>query len=120
MKRLSTLTLTLAAVSILWSCVSKQENMENRMREFISSYELKVIPLYRDAALASWNANIPYNEEWAKSEKASFELAKSIPTACNPGMRSEGIRMVKILLPSAELLYNFYLGRSIHLCSQNR
>ncbi len=58
MKRLATLTLTLAAISLLWSCVSKQDKMENRMREFITSYELKSIPLYREAALASWNANI--------------------------------------------------------------
>jgi hypothetical protein len=55
MKRLATLTLTLTAISLLWSCVSKQDKMENRMREFITSYELKSIPLYHEAALASWN-----------------------------------------------------------------
>jgi len=32
--------------------------MENRIKQFIADYEAKVIPLYKEANLASWNANI--------------------------------------------------------------
>ncbi len=45
-------------LTLLWSCTSKQEKMENRMRNFISAYEQAIIPLYKESALASWEANI--------------------------------------------------------------
>ncbi|MEZ5020863.1 MAG: hypothetical protein R2756_12240 [Bacteroidales bacterium] len=60
-------------MALLWSCNSKQEKMENRMNNFISSYENELIPLYRESALASWEANITgTDEDWARNEKASL------------------------------------------------
>ena len=60
-------------MALLWSCNSKQEKMENRMKNFISSYENELIPLYRESALASWEANITgTDEDWARNEKASL------------------------------------------------
>ena len=77
MKRIALVIITALAITIFWSCTSKHEKMENRMKAFISAYEAKAIPLYRETALASWNANITgTNEDFAKSEKASFEYAK--------------------------------------------
>lgn len=118
MKKLKILMLTLAAISLLWSCVSKQEKMETRMREFISSYEIKVIPLYRDAALASWNANITgTDEDWAKSEKASFELAKiytdSLAIMELKELKESGMVKDSLLSRQLELLYNSYLGGQV-------
>ena len=37
--------------------------MENRLKAFISSYEEKIIPLYKEMALSSWNANITGSDE---------------------------------------------------------
>jgi len=42
----------------LLSCTSKQADMENRLRKFITEYEKKVIPLYRESALADWATKI--------------------------------------------------------------
>ena len=43
MKRL--ILYLMVIMTMFWSCTSKQEKMENRMREFISAYEAKIIPL---------------------------------------------------------------------------
>jgi len=43
------------------------------MREFISSYEEKIIPLYKESALSSWEANVTGTDEaWARNEQASL------------------------------------------------
>jgi peptidyl-dipeptidase A len=77
MKKSILLVICTIVITFLMLCTSKQEKMENRMKKFISDYEAKVIPLYKEASLASWNANITGTDaDWAKSEKASFELAR--------------------------------------------
>lgn len=100
------------------SCTSKQEKMENRMREFISAYEEKVIPLYREAALASWDANISgSDEDWSRSEKASLELAKvyTDKAAFNElkTLKQSGLVKDSLLARQLELLYNSYLGGQV-------
>ncbi|NSW95313.1 MAG: M2 family metallopeptidase, partial [Bacteroidales bacterium] len=105
-------------IAIFPSCTSKQEKMENRMREFISAYEEKVIPLYRQANLASWEANISgTDEDWAKSEKASLELAKvyTDKTAFNElkTLKESGLVKDSLLARQLELLYNSYLGGQV-------
>jgi len=118
MKRSSTLVLTLMAVLLLWSCVSRQEKMENLMRDFISSYEKKVVPLYRDATLASWNANVTgTDDDWAKSEKASFGLAKiytdTSAFARLKELKESGQVKDSILARELDILYNAYLGGQV-------
>lgn len=118
MKRSILLVIIAVAVSILWSCTSKKEKMEKRMKEFISVYELKAVPLYRESALASWNANITgTNEDWAKSEKASFEFAKifsdSTAFADLKEIKESGLVQDSILARQLELLYNAYLGGQV-------
>jgi peptidyl-dipeptidase A len=110
----------LSAIVVLMavSCTSKQEKMENRMKSFIQSYEAKVIPLYRESALASWNANISgKDEDFAKSEKASFELARlytdSAAFAELKAIKESGEVKDSILLREIELLYNAYLGGQV-------
>ena len=74
----STLFLTSAILIVLTSsCISKQEKMETRLKKFISAFEEKTIPLYREMSLTSWDANISGSDEsWKKSEKASFSYQK--------------------------------------------
>jgi peptidyl-dipeptidase A len=118
MKKLFLISVSLLTLSILWECTSKQETMENRMKAFIAAYEAKVIPLYRESALASWNANITgTNVDFAKSQKASYEYAKlfsdSGAFAELKEIRESKAVQDPILLRQLELLFNGYLGGQV-------
>ena len=88
------------------------------MKSFISVYEGKAIPLYKESALASWNASISgTTEDYSKSEKASFDYAKIFT---DKNAFSE-LRMIKesksmkdpLLIRQLELLYDSYLGGQV-------
>jgi peptidyl-dipeptidase A len=105
-------------ITSFWSCTSKQEKMENRMKAFVASYESKAIPLYRESALASWNANVTgTNEDFAKSEKASFDFAKiftdSKAFAELKEIKESNAMQDPILVREMEILYNGYLGGQV-------
>ena len=118
MKKTTLIIITALTISFFWSCTSKQEKMENRMKAFISSYEKKAIPLYKESALTSWNANITgTNEDYAKSEKASFEYAKiftdSMAFAELKQIKESQAMKDPLLVRQLELLYNGYLGGQV-------
>jgi len=118
MKKYLLPALWVLAVSILFSCTSKQERAETRMRDFISAYEEKVIPLYKDAALASWNANVTGTDaDWAKSEKASFELSKFFTDSTAflelKELKESGLVKDSLLARQLDLIYNSYLGGQV-------
>jgi peptidyl-dipeptidase A len=118
MKKLNSVFVTALIVIILSSCTSKQEKMENSMKAFIAGYETKAIPLYRESALASWNANISGTaEDFAKSEKASFEYARifSDSVAFNELKKIKESLAIKdsLLNRQLDLLYNAYLGGQV-------
>jgi len=103
---------------MLWSCSPNQEKMENRMKEFVSGYEAKIIPLYKESALASWNANITgTDEDWAKSEKASIAFISFFTDtesfAALKEMKESGLVKDPLLARQLELLYNSYLAGQI-------
>ena len=88
------------------------------MKSFISAYEAKAIPLYKESAIASWNANITGTaEDYSKSEKASFEYAKIFTDS----IAFEELKTIKesqamkdpLLIRQLELLYNSYLGGQV-------
>ena len=88
------------------------------MRSFITSYESKVIPLYKESALASWNANVTgSNEDFAKSEKASFEFARLFTDkqafAELKEIKESGTVQDLLLARQLELLYNNFLGGQV-------
>jgi peptidyl-dipeptidase A len=118
MKKSILLVVCTIAITFLMLCTSKQEKMENRMKQFVSDYEAKVIPLYKEASLASWNANITGTDaDWAKSEKASFELARiftdSTAFAELKELKLSGLVTDSLLVRQLELLYNAYLGGQV-------
>jgi peptidyl-dipeptidase A len=118
MKRITLIIITALAILIFWSCISKQEKMENLMKAFISSFEQKAIPLYKASALASWNANITGTaEDYAESEKASFEYAKiftdSIAFAELKKVKESKALVDPLLVRQLELLYNSFLGGQV-------
>jgi peptidyl-dipeptidase A len=109
---------TVVIISLLWSCTSKQEKMENRMKEFVYAYEARTIPLYRNMTISSWNANITgTNEDFAKSEKASFEYAKIFTDtkAFDELKEIKESQALKdpLLVRQVELLYDSYLGGQV-------
>jgi len=88
------------------------------MKTFISTYEAKAIPLSKAAAIASWNANITgTTEDYAKSEKASFEYAKiftdSISFAELRKIKESRAMKDPLLIRQLDLLYNSYLGGQV-------
>lgn len=114
MKKRTLLLITVTIAALGWSCTSKQEKTENRMREFISRYEAKVVPLYREAGMASWNAEVSGTDEnWAKSEKASFELEKVFSDAGAfaelKEIKESGLVKDSLLARQLDILYNAYL-----------
>jgi peptidyl-dipeptidase A len=116
-KHFALLTVASSAL-LLFSCVSEQVKMENRMKQFISTYEEKVIPLYREASLASWNANVTgKDEDYATSEKASFALANlytdSVAFAELRKLKESGEVKDTLLARQLELIYNAYLGGQV-------
>jgi peptidyl-dipeptidase A len=118
MKRTALIIVIVLTISILWSCKSKQEKMENRLKAFISAFEARSVPLYRENALASWNANITgTNEDFAKSEKASFEYAKIFTDSISFAELKKIIESQTVqdplLVRQLELLYNGYLGGQV-------
>jgi peptidyl-dipeptidase A len=118
MKKQTILIFVAMIISLLWSCTSKQERMEKRMKEFISAYETKAIPLYISNSLASWNANVTgTKEDWAKSEKASFEFARiftdSAAFAELSTIKESGAVRDPLLARQLELLFNGYQGGQV-------
>ncbi len=115
----STFVLTLILIlQLSWTCTSKQEKMEKRLQTFIKAYEAKIIPLYREMNLSSWDANISgTNEAWSKSEKASFNYAKVFTdtVAFNElkEIRDAGVVKDSLLARQLEILYNAYLGGQV-------
>jgi len=88
------------------------------MNAFISTYEAKAIPLYKASALASWNANVSgTSEDYARSEKASFEYAKiftdSIAFKELKVIRESQVMKDPLLVRQFDLLYNSYLGGQV-------
>jgi peptidyl-dipeptidase A len=118
MRKIATLIITVMAITALWSCTSKQEKMENRIKKFISDYEAKAKSLYTADALASWNANISGSDaDWSKSEKATFEYAKIFTdtTAFRElsEIKESGAVKDPLLLRQIEILFNAYAEKQV-------
>ena len=109
---------SLLIMTLLWSCTSKQEKMENRLKDFITSYEESVIPLYKESALASWDANVTGTDEaWARNEKASVAYISFFTDknafASLREIKESGAVKDPVLARQLELLYNMYLAGQI-------
>ncbi len=92
--------------------------MEKKLNSFITSYETKIIPLYKEAALTSWTANITGTDADLKlSEEASFGLEKAYTDksafAELKEIKESGAVRDPLLLRQLELIYNMYLGGQV-------
>ncbi|OFY73785.1 MAG: hypothetical protein A2V46_11290, partial [Bacteroidetes bacterium RBG_19FT_COMBO_42_7] len=118
MNKLYLIISTILFTIMFWSCSSKQELMEKRMKKFISYYEAKAIALSKEANLTSWNANITGTDaDWAISEKASYKLAKlyTDPKAFSELKKIKESGEVKdpVLARQLDLLYDAYLAGQV-------
>jgi peptidyl-dipeptidase A len=69
------MTMLLLSLLVLGGCTSKQEMMKKELVEFIRVHDSLLIPLYKEATLASWQANISgKDEDYKKSEELNLRL----------------------------------------------
>ena len=118
MKNLKPFIVSGLMLSMLISCSTKQEKMENRLKEFLTAYDARVVPLYKEAAITSWNANITGNDaDLAISEKASFEFDKYYTDkkafAELKEIKESNAVKDSILIRQMDLIYDAYLGKQI-------
>jgi len=118
MKKFTIIALCMTACFIISSCTSRQEKMEKRMSAFITNYEARIIPLYKEAALTSWTANITGTDaDLKKAEEAAFEAEKIYTDkeafAGLKEIKESGAVQDPILSRQLELIYNFYLGSQV-------
>ncbi len=118
MKRTALITVCAVLIISVVSCTTKKEKMEKSMRSFIADYEETIAPLYREAALASWNANVNGTDEnWAASEQASFKLQKAFtdPVKFNQlkKIKESGALSDPLLVRELERIYNAYLSGQV-------
>ena len=113
-----TIICSLVLTTMLLSCTSKQQKMENRMKNFVSSYEAAFIPIYREAGLASWEANITGTDEaWARNEKASISYVNFFTDRAAfaelKELKESGMVREPILARQLEIMYNQYLSGQV-------
>jgi peptidyl-dipeptidase A len=113
-----TIICSLVLTTMLLSCTSKQQKMENRMKNFVSSYEAAFIPIYREAGLASWEANITGTDEaWARNEKASISYVNFFTDRAAfaelKELKESGMVRDPILARQLDIMYNQYLSGQV-------
>jgi peptidyl-dipeptidase A len=118
MKKLMYIIVTILTISLLVSCSTRQEKMEKRMQAFITAYEAKIIPLYKEMNLTSWNANISGTDaDLALSEKAEFAYEKVFTDTKDfkelKEIKESGAVQDAILARQLDLLYDEYLGGQV-------
>ena len=104
---------------MFFSCTSKQEKMENKLREFITKLEVDVVPLSKDANIASWDASITgKDEDYKRSEDTQIKLIKifSDPTlfAQLKEMRDSQLVKDSTLSRELEILYPAFLRNQVN------
>jgi peptidyl-dipeptidase A len=118
MRNFKLLTVIILTLIMATSCTTKQEKMENRIKTFLTAYDAKMIPLYKESALTSWNANITGSDgDLAKSEKAAFgfdELYTDKKAFAElKEIKESGEVKDPVLLRQLELIYDSYLGKQV-------
>lgn len=117
MKNLAAFTVFIS-ITVLFSCTSKQEKMEQKLSEFIANVEPEIKKLYADAATASWDASITGKEEdYKKSEEAQLKLAKLFSDTALfaeiKAIKESGAVKDSVLNRQMEILYPAFLRNQI-------
>jgi len=118
MRKTALISVCALTLSLVFACTSKQDKMEKQLKSFIADYEQKVVPLAREAGLASWEANVNGSDEnWAVSEKASFELQKYFTDPVKfkeiKAIKESGAVSEPLLARELDRIYNNYLSGQV-------
>lgn len=103
---------------MFFSCTTKQEKMESKLRDFIAKIEAQVKPLSQEANIASWDASITgKDEDYKRSEDAQIKLVQlfSDPTLFAELKEIRDSKLVKdsILYREMEVLYPSFLRNQV-------
>ncbi|MEI6123820.1 MAG: M2 family metallopeptidase [Bacteroidota bacterium] len=99
-------------------CGNSKKNAEMELKEFIKKFEAKYIPLIKESAVASWNAETSGKEaDYKKSADLEFQASKIFASkedfaTLKKFKESKEIKD-PILLRELDILYNAYLGEQI-------
>lgn len=117
-KLLSFTVSLLLGAAVLVSCTSKQEKMEKRLADYIAKLEQQIVPLSKEAAIASWDASISgKTEDYTRSEEAQIKLVKiyadSSLFAELKEIRESGLVKDSVLKRQMELYYPMFLRNQV-------
>lgn len=106
--------LAVAAVALLAGCNTKQAKMKQEFADFLKWHDSIIIPLSKDANLASWNAEISGKpEDWKKSEDLQIELVKfyadSAAFAKLDEFKKSGLITDTLMARQLDMLYNMFI-----------
>ncbi|MGD9976773.1 MAG: M2 family metallopeptidase [Bacteroidales bacterium] len=119
MSKILTFMATVALIALLLvSCTSKQEKMEKRLADYIAKLEEQVIPLIKEASIASWDASISgKDEDYVRSEEAQVKLVKifadSTLFAELKEIKESGLVADSVLKREMDLLYPQFLRNQV-------
>ncbi|BDX39294.1 hypothetical protein CYCD_26490 [Tenuifilaceae bacterium CYCD] len=117
-KLLSFTVSLLLGAAVLVSCASKQEKMEKRLADYIAKLEQQIVPLSKEAAIASWDASISgKTEDYTRSEEAQIKLVKiyadSLLFSELKEIRESGLVKDSVLKRQMELYYPMFLRNQV-------
>ncbi|MEI6884379.1 MAG: M2 family metallopeptidase [Bacteroidota bacterium] len=114
MKTMKNLMLLALALLLISSCTSKKQKMNDELKSFIKKHDSLYIPLYKESALASWNASISGKEEdYKKSEQVQLQMMKLVSDkkalAKLKEIKISGLISDSLLARQLDVLYRTYI-----------
>lgn len=114
MKTIKLIVLFLSGAAILTGCKSNQEKMKNELVDFIKKFDSAYIPLYKESALASWNAAITGKEEdFKKSEEVRMKIVQLFADKKSfhklDSIKVSGMITDSLLLRQMDVLYRQFM-----------
>jgi len=106
------------ATWLISGCGNSKNNTEMELKEFIKKFEAKYVPLVKESAIASWNAETSGNEaEYKKSADLEFKVSQIFANkqdfeTLKKFKESKDIKD-PLLKRQLDILYNGYLGKQI-------
>lgn len=103
---------------IFTGCGNSQKKSEMEFKEFVKSLEAKYAPLYKESAIASWDAETSGKEElYAKAADLEFKMSKLFANKQDfekiKKFKESGAIKDELLKRQLDVIYNAFLGEQI-------
>jgi len=104
---------------MFFSCTSKQEKMENKLRDLITKLEAEIAPLSKEENITSWDASISgKDEDYQKAADAKIKITKLYSDtnlfAQLKEIKESGLVKDSILNREMEILYPLFLQNQVN------